>query len=85
VIAQLTAANVANEIFGGMVNEPLKFPCSEFGKGVLKAAKYLWVGMTGAATAVCCIGGFGVGCVICTAGANLAGYAGAEMANDYCG
>jgi hypothetical protein len=83
VLAELANETVANEIFAG-IGGPQEFPCSDFGRKAVRAAKYLWIAATHAATAVCCIGGAGVGCVLCVAGVGVAGHAGAEAADDYC-
>lgn len=82
-LAQLAAVNVASEIFAGIDDVPT-FECSEFGKGAVKAAKYLWYGLTGALTGACCLGGVGVGCVVCGAAAAAAAEMGGDVADEYC-
>jgi hypothetical protein len=82
-LAQLATVNVADEIFAG-IGEPQAFKCSDFGKGVVKAAKYLWVGLAGAAGAACCAGGLGVGCLVCGGATSVAILAGTEAADGYC-
>jgi hypothetical protein len=82
-LAQLAAVNVADEIFAG-VGDPQEFKCSDFGKKAVKAAKYLWIAATHAATVACCVGGVGVGCLVCGVGAQVAGAVGSDMANEYC-
>lgn len=83
-LAQLMDANVAANVFAGFFPEPTAFPCSEFGKGVLKAAKYAWVATATAVQLACCVGGVGVGCLICAVGGALAGEAGSDVLEDYC-
>jgi hypothetical protein len=83
VIAEFAAVNVADEIFAGM-GEPQAFKCSEFGKSAVKAAKYLWVGLMGAAMPVCCAATGGVGCVACGAATAIGALAGTEAADGYC-
>jgi hypothetical protein len=82
VLAELANGNVANEVFAGL--GPQEFPCSDFGKKAVKAAKYIWKGLTIAAGAACCSGGFGVGCVACAIAADIAKDAGSQAADDYC-
>lgn len=84
LIAELGAVNVANEIFAGIGNEPLAFPCSEFGKKVVRFAKYLWVGMVGAAGGACCVASGGAACIVCGAATGVAQLAGTEAADGYC-
>ncbi len=84
LIAELGAANVATEVFAGMSREPLAFPCSEFGKKVVRFAKYLWVGMVGAAGGACCVASGGAGCIVCGAAAGVAQLADTEAADGYC-
>jgi hypothetical protein len=83
-IAQLASVNVADEVFAGIRYEPLSFTCSDFGKRVVKAAKYLWVGLMGAAMPVCCAATGGVGCVACGAATAMGALAGTEAADGYC-
>jgi hypothetical protein len=83
VLAELANENVANEIFAG-IGGPQLFPCSDFGKRAVKAAKYLWVGLMGAAIPVCCAATGGVGCVACGAATAIGGLAGTEAADGYC-
>jgi hypothetical protein len=82
-LAQLAHANVANEIFSG-IGGPQEFPCSDFGKKAVKAAKYLWVGLLGAAIPVWCAATGGVGCPACGAAAAVGSLAGVEAADGYC-
>jgi hypothetical protein len=83
VIAQLSHAIVAGEIFAG-IGGPQEFPCSDFGKKAVKAAKYLWVGVSAAVGIVCCIGGVTVGCAVCGAAAAVSGEWGGDIADEYC-
>jgi hypothetical protein len=62
---------------------PQAFPCSEYGKKVLKAGKYIW-GMTVAAAGVLCCTAAGGGCPLCVAGAWAAHEAGGEALDNYC-
>jgi hypothetical protein len=60
------------------------FKCAEFGKSAVKAAKYLWVGLMGAAMPVCCAATGGVGGVACGAATAIGALAGTEAAEGYC-
>lgn len=82
LMAELLQESVGDVLLGGLVPQASK--CSAFGKGVMKAVKYLWIGGMGALGAVCCIGGVGVGCIVCAGGAAAAGAAGADAADSHC-
>lgn len=83
-LAQLAPANVASEVFAGVGQGPQEFPCSDFGKGAVRAAKYVWIGLTTATGVVCCMGGIGVGCIVCATAAGVAGEMGGDIADGYC-
>jgi hypothetical protein len=83
-LVQLMSAQVAADVFAGLIPEAKGFPCSEFGKGVLKAAKYVWVATATTLQLACCVGGVGVGCLVCAVGGALAGEAGSDALEDYC-
>ncbi|WP_052546162.1 hypothetical protein [Enhygromyxa salina] len=63
---------------------PQAFPCSEFGKGVLKAARYMWTGMVAASGAACCGATAGSGCILCAGAAAIANEVGKDALNNYC-
>lgn len=62
---------------------PQEFKCSPFGKQVVKAAKYLWIGATFAAGATCCVT-VSATCYLCGVSMALAGEAGAEALDKHC-
>jgi hypothetical protein len=80
--AELLQESVGELLFTGLIPQATK--CSDFGKGVMRGLKYLWIGATAAAGAACCAGTGIVGCAACAAGAAAAGTAGAEAANNHC-
>jgi hypothetical protein len=64
-----------------------EFPCSGYGKKVLKVAKYLWVAASYAVGGACCIGATAataLGCIACAGAAGVAGHAGTEALDGYC-
>ena len=85
-LAELAQAGVGETLFAALGGGPQETKCSEFGKGVVKAAKYIWIGLTLGAGGACCMATApsGVGCMLCTAGAGLAAEAGGELADGYC-
>ena len=83
-LAQLTSAVVASEIAAGIIYEPLAFPCSDYGKKVVKTAKHIWGTMIAAGGAACCLASGGVGCLVCAGvGWNVAELS-SEAFDDYC-
>jgi hypothetical protein len=65
-------------------DEPEAFPCSDYGRKVVRAAKYVW-GMTlAASTSFCCAGTGVFGCGGCLAAGWGLGEAGAEALDGYC-
>jgi hypothetical protein len=63
---------------------PQAFPCSDYGRKVLRASKYIWRGLTVAAQVACCAGGVGVGCVACAIAADAVKEAGSKELDGYC-
>ncbi len=83
-LAQLTTTGVATEIAAGIIYEPLSFPCSDYGKKVVKVAKHIWGAMIAASSAACCLASSGAGCLLCAgAGSNVAELS-SEAFDDYC-
>jgi hypothetical protein len=60
---------------------PQAFPCSDYGRKVLRASKYIWRGLTVAAQVA---GGVGVGCVACAIAADALKEAGSKELDGYC-
>ena len=85
MLAELMSEDVADAILASLA-DPLAFPCSEFGKGVLKAGKYVLIGLSIAGGAACCAGtgATPVGCTLCAIGAGIAEEAGSEALENYC-
>jgi hypothetical protein len=81
VIVQLVSVDIANQVFAGVVHEPLKGPCSKW----VRAAKYAWLAAIGVAEVICCSGAPIAGCVVCTGLAVVAAAAGDDIEEDYCG
>lgn len=63
---------------------PHGFPCSEFGKKVLKAGKYIVGGLIAGSAAVCCQATSGVACFACGAGGWALIEASSEGFDNYC-
>jgi hypothetical protein len=63
---------------------PQEFKCSEFGKKVMKAGKYMVAGLLGAGVAGCCIVSQGLACIACGGAAAMGAMAGSEFADGYC-
>jgi hypothetical protein len=63
---------------------PQEFKCSDWGRKVMKAGRYMVGAALAATAAACCSGSLGVGCVLCSAGAWVANEAAGEFANGYC-
>jgi hypothetical protein len=83
-LAQLVSGQVGDEILARMAYEPLSFPCSEFGKKVVRGAKYLWIAASTAVGLACCVDTVGVGCIACGSAAAVAAEWGGDIADDYC-
>ncbi|NJK33412.1 MAG: hypothetical protein HC927_13980 [Deltaproteobacteria bacterium] len=81
-LLELPQVNVAEELFAGIA-DPRATKCSNFGKKAVKAAKYIWIGLSAAAGAACCAVTT-AGCPLCVGGATVVGAVGADIANDYC-
>jgi hypothetical protein len=60
------------------------FPCSDFGKKVLRAGKYIWGAIILAGGAACCEVTFGIGCILCHAGGLVLTEEGWQALEDYC-
>ena len=77
---------VADELLDALADTggPQEFKCSGFGEGVLKAGKYIWLGMVGAGAAACCVLSSGGACVVCGAAGMAAGELGSDLAEGYC-
>lgn len=82
-LAELAPVNVASEIFAGVGEGPQEFKCSEFGKGAVRAAKYVWIGLNAAAGYACCAA-VQPACVLCIGGAAVSGAMGSDIADGYC-
>jgi hypothetical protein len=66
---------------------PQEFPCSDYGRKVVKAAKYLWIAASYATGALCCLGATTAtlgGCVVCATAIGVAEHAGTEALDGYC-
>ncbi len=84
LLADLTSPAIADRVFAALAVEPLAFPCSEYGKKVLKVSKYIWGSMVVAAEFVCCSATTGAGCVLCLVGGYNLGEAGSQALENYC-
>jgi hypothetical protein len=82
--AELVPSNLADEIYSGLGDDPQEFKCSEFGKSAVRAAKYLWIGLSTATGIVCCLPPATPACVVCGSAAGVAGAIGADIADEYC-
>lgn len=63
---------------------PQEFKCSPWGRKVMKAGKYMMIGLIGASGAACCIASKGVACVVCGAGTAIGIEGVSEFADGYC-
>ncbi len=84
MFVELLGSDVANEIFAGVIPQPAGFPCSEYGKKVLRAGKWIWKGLILAGEAVCCGATTGAGCILCAIGGEIVGEIGEGALDDYC-
>ena len=88
-IYQMMQSNVGEALMAELLitangPTPQGFPCSGFGKKAVKAAQYLWIGLSAAGGAACCLASSGLGCAACTGAAAAAAAAGADEADGYC-
>jgi hypothetical protein len=81
VLAQINQPRVGEELLVGVI--PQEFKCSAWGRKAVRMAKYLWIGVSGATGAVCCMATT-AGCPLCVAGAGIASAVGTDAANGYC-
>jgi hypothetical protein len=65
-------------------DEQLAFPCSDWGKKVLRAGKYIWGSLIVASEYVCCTASAGAGCAVCLIGGWNLVEAGTEALEGYC-
>jgi|SRR5690606_16180686 len=63
---------------------PQEFKCSDWGRKVMKAGKYMALGLIGAGAAACCIASQGFACVACGGASMAGGVAVVEFADGYC-
>lgn len=72
-----------NELLDAFAGDSQAFKCSAWGKKVLRAGKYIWVGVVASTTAACC-GATAPGCILCAGAGAAAGAMGADALEGYC-
>ncbi|PRQ04250.1 hypothetical protein ENSA5_08990 [Enhygromyxa salina] len=82
VLDGLQASGAADLMFDQFLGGPMEFPCSKWGKAVLRAGKYIWVGAVAATAAVCC--GAVASCPACMTAGAVTSLAGTEALDGYC-
>ena len=80
-LAEMMQVDLPGIVAGSL---PQEFKCSDWGRKVMKAGKYMAVGLIGAGMAACCIASQGLACIAC-GGATAVGTLGViEFADGYC-
>ncbi|PRP96584.1 hypothetical protein ENSA5_36600 [Enhygromyxa salina] len=78
------SGGAADELLNVFTEGPQEFPCSKWGKKVLRAGKYIWGAMVAASAGACCGGTGMAGCGLCSAGGAVLHEAGREALEGYC-
>ncbi|KIG17343.1 hypothetical protein DB30_03400 [Enhygromyxa salina] len=83
-LAALTSlpGEAGDELFDAFTTDSEAFKCSEWGKKVLNASRYIWAGVVGAGMAACCVAG-GPACIPCAGGLAAVGLYGDDQLTDY--
>lgn len=81
MFVELLGSAVAHDVFAGIVPEPAGFPCSDYGKTVWKASKWIWKGLILAGEAACCST---TDCILCSIGGEFIEGMGEAAWDDYC-
>jgi hypothetical protein len=83
-LAAAALAGAADELLHTFAEGPHEFPCSAWGKKVLRAGKYIWGAMVMGSAAACCVETAMLGCAVCGAGGWALTEAGSEALEGYC-
>jgi hypothetical protein len=78
------SGGAADELLDAFAGGPQEFPCSDWGKKVLRAGKYIWGAVVTGGGAVCCGATNLLGCGVCVGGAYVLTEAGADALEGYC-